>query len=272
MLSLCRAAQRGGWPLIVWCFAAVATAVFASAGAADARSGPRAFTFQVEWSLFPNTVLASGRFVMREDGGGYQVDLEAAGDHQALRNRSYALETSGERSRRSRQPRRFVQSRVRPEMRESFVVSWERNASRPQTTVRRSAEAPDVDRDPVDPARIRDVVDPLTFLTLVIDRVEATNGDSCDVAERTWDGELLADVEIRTLDRLEAARIDCRIVYKSVSGMRKNSQFRVNEGGTMRVARFEKVGGEWSPTLIRIDADLFGMRTTFVTRIRRIEP
>lgn len=249
------------------CAATVCAATAATTEAA-AASASRGFRFEVKWSMFPELTIATGQFQLSEEPGRYLMGLEARANLTTPRiDWRGSLAAEGERSRDGRKPLRFEQSSVRPSQKTLVVVSWEGGEDQPVTAVSQTPERAAADRDDVDPEAVRDVVDPLTFLAQVLDRVEETNGDSCDLKAKTWDGRRLAQIETLTHETVKAARVDCRIVYRDIQGLRKDTPWRLQEQETMRVARFEKKEGRWLPRWIRIEAKVVGFDTTFTTEI-----
>lgn len=255
---------------VVACLAAlIAIAALSSPAAAEDR---HRYSFDVNWSMFPDATLARGVMEMGERDGRYAFELDAEAKI-ALPPIDWrgTLETIGWRTDAGLKPLRFERESIRPDLQEKAVVAWNGGAA-PSTTVVHTPSGAAPRREPVDPEHIRDAVDPLTFMAMIYDRIVKTGGQSCDVRGKTWDGVRLAFIETETDASVKLARVDCRVIYHAISGLRPDTQFRVNEESTRRILRFKRVEGEWRPIFLRIDADLvMGVRTTFTTNFRKID-
>lgn len=248
-----------------------AALLLATATAAEATPEKRRYTFQVGWSVLPDLKIASGDLSLEQEGGSYLVTMRARANLTVPRidwrgvfaTQGDLLETG------ARSPARFERASIRPEVREDVFVTWD-GSETPTTFTRRSPEgAQSAKRDPVDPAQIANVVDPLTFALKLLDNVSASDGESCELSQKTWDGARLSVLEVRTGAGLPGNHIECNLVYRSISGLRADNPWRTAEEKVQRTVRFEKFGGRWDPVSVRIAGTFVGFDSVFETKLTR---
>lgn len=276
--SVRRAPERGVSRRARLGVAAIALALLATLtapGGASARMGQnQSYTFDVVWSLFPEMILANGALSLERSASVYSIGLVMRAKLMApaidWRGR-FAVD--GEQSHSGGlNPKRFLRESVRPMLRETVVVDWVFSPEdEPETFIRREPAFTQPEREEIDPEEIRNVIDPLSFLAQLLTRVEESNGDSCELEAKTWDGVRLAKIRTETLETLRAARIDCKVVYDRIVGMRKDTPWREQEETTNRVVRFSKERGVWRPKWLKIEGEFGGFRSTFTTRIKPAE-
>ncbi len=229
------------------------------------------YTFEVSWSVFPDLVLATGTLALEEDGESYRMAMEARArvPFPSVEWDGY-FAAEGRFSETGRRPTLFERRTVSNVRTERAIVAWRDAEAPPETEV--EVAPPRVRTVAVDPLDVGpDTIDPLTMMVMMFDRVIETNGASCDVAGRTWDGVRLARIQTTTGDRLRAARVDCRITYLSIDGLSDAEGFDEREATTTRIVRFEKRFGAWRPVWVRIEGEFAGFESTFVTTISPAE-
>lgn len=240
------------------------------AGAASAKMGlNQTYRFDVVWSMFPETILARGALSLKRSATVYSLGLVMSAKLLApavdWRGR-FAVE--GEQEGPELTPKRFLRESIRPSVQETVIVNWVFDPKdTPATVVRREPAFLTEDRDPVDPDKVRDVIDPLSFIARLLTQIEDTNGADCAMSAKTWDGARLAVVRTETLERVEAARIDCQVIYDNIDGLRRDTPWRTREESTRRIVRFAKEMGIWRPKWLKIEGEFGGFRSTFTTRI-----
>ncbi len=266
MSMIARAA--GAVTFMRW-LAAATLALAAAAPAAASDKERRAYDFTVSWSVFPNTTLARGQLRFEEDDAFYVIALDASAKLTVPPvNWRGSFATQGDLAGTARAPQRFERKSIRPDLRESVVVSWPNGAaSEPETRVERTPADRKVRREPVDPADIVNVVDPLTFAAQIFDAVRRSNGRSCEVREKTWDGARLSELSVTTESSVFGTRADCRLNYRSISGLRVDNPWRTKENTVTRIIRFEKKLGKWNPVSITIRGTFVGFQSEFVTTL-----
>ncbi|MCI4666045.1 MAG: hypothetical protein MRY74_15120 [Neomegalonema sp.] len=247
--------------------AAAALFVFAASGSLASAQTPRKFDFTVTWSVFPETVLATGSIAMQDEADKYRMGMRARARLAFPRvDWKGFFATEGRLLATGRAPSLFQRRSVTPTRSEKAVIVWKEEGGAPETKLDENV-APTTG-DVVDPKEVSpEAVDPLTFLALMYDKIIATNGASCDMTVLTWDGVRLAELEATTTAQVRAAQVDCQIRYRSIRGLPDVSKFVAKEGSTTRIVRFEKKYGFWRPVWIRIDGDFAGFRSTFMTKI-----
>lgn len=239
-------------------------------GGASAKMGlNQTYRFDVVWSMFPETILAKGALSLKRTASVYSLGLVMSAKLLApavdWRGR-FVVE--GEQEGPELTPKRFLRESIRPSVQETVIVNWVFDPKdTPATVVRREPAAIIEDRDPVDPEKVRDVIDPLSFIARLLTQIEDTNGEDCAMTAKTWDGARLAVVRTETIERVEAARIDCQVIYDNIDGLRRNTPWRTREEATRRTVRFEKEMGIWRPKWLKIEGEFGGFRSTFTTRI-----
>lgn len=255
--------------------AVCATLAAASPTVANAQidADDRAYAFAVRWSVFPDFELATGELRYRETGErAYIMQMTARAilavprvDWRGLFGAEGVVERDG-----ARVSQRFERITLRPGREETAIVNWDADG-RPSTQLSRLPSGGAPLRARVPDEDVVDAIDPLTFVLLLLDRVVETNGESCDMAERTWDGARLAEISVTTGERVPAARVVCRVVYDSIVGLPDETRWRAREETTTRVIVFERRLGRWEPVSVRIDGEFAGFTSTFSTVLERIE-
>lgn len=271
------------------------------AAAGDAAAlDQRAYDFQITWSIAPQLTLSSGRLTLEQDDAFYSVAMNAEANFVFPRinwrgvfavqgDRRTPQETigllSGMRAPGAlaataagvsptptqvtpaslRAPQRFERSSIRPEVREDVVVSWADPAEPPRTSTRRTPETAAILREEIEADSTIGVVDPITFALGILDTVADSDGRSCDLDARTWDGARLSELEVRTEESLVGSYAECRLIYRSIRGLRRDNPWRSREESVSRIARFEKRLGRWEPASIRISGRFVGFQSEFVT-------
>lgn len=248
--------------LAAMCIAAAAAAV----GAAHAQTAEqRSYDFTVTWSVAPELPLSTGRIRVEEDNAFYTIALDARANLTVPRvDWRGVFATQGDVADGERAPQRFERSSIRPDLREDVIVSWG-GAETPQTTTRRVPSNAVVRREQVDPSTIVDVVDPLTFAVSMLDVVSQTNGASCEMTRRTWDGARLSVLQVVTGEGVAGSRVDCKVIYRSIAGLREDNPWRSREEQIDRRVRFEKRLGRWEPVFVEISGVFVGLQSTFRT-------
>lgn len=266
--------MRGNWvrTIVLW-----ALALGAGGAAAQAAEPLKRYTiggdyaFEVRWSLFPELVLASGEANMVNIEEGYEMRLSAKANLAFPRiNWKGSFAVRGEGPLGEGRPLRFERRSERPELTTAVVVKWNGQGEPPTTDTFVRPAGYQVKREPVDPSRIVNVIDPLSFMAAILQRVRESDGASCDITMNTWDGSRLAKIEIATLETVRAARTDCTVSYKDLSGLRENSPWRAEEQTTTRVLRFVRRGLNWEPDFLEISGVFLGNKSTFTTTIEPI--
>ncbi|MEL6980560.1 MAG: hypothetical protein AAGM38_18095 [Pseudomonadota bacterium] len=249
---------------------AISAAQPAHSAASSALSG--SYSFDVTWSLFPELKLASGTAQLVEVDGGYEMRLSAQ-----ARLTVPAVDWRGEFAVRGEGdlgdglPLRFERRSTRPDLQTAVVVEWSEPGAPPITDTFVLPAGYTIKRDPVDPAKIVDVLDPLSFMAHIMGEVERTNGESCDLTATTWDGVRLATIEISTVESVPSTRTDCQVIYRSIDGLRSDSPWRAEEASTRRILRFERKGLRWEPQFFRIEGVFLGYTSTFTTNITPLD-
>ncbi|MEO1328680.1 MAG: hypothetical protein AAFW46_03385 [Pseudomonadota bacterium] len=273
--------QRAAWaPAARAAAAALAMSVFGAGGVAQAEQRlqltNQAYEFEVRTTLFPNLTLASGEIRLSAGASDYNVEIDAKALVAGTPiNWKGAFRTAGVLSEAAIRPKSFFRSSVRSpgrddERRTDARVDWRADGP-PVTEITRVPARVREDRVDVDVSQAGEVVDPLSFMVGMLERVVRTNGADCSTLRKTWDGERLAVIETQTAETVPAARIDCKVIYKAILGLSARNRWRVQEEDTQRIIRFRKVGGLWQPEFLRIDATLIGgLRTTFTTTLTPI--
>lgn len=257
----------------------VGPSVFETASLAPPLSlNDQRYAFEVSWSMFPKLTLATGEIHLRSVGEGYDVDVTArarlGGTPIDWRGE---FKTRGALSASELRPINFVSRSVRrpgkPDQQTVVAtVDWTKGDA-PVSEIVRTPNRVDPSRPVVDVSQAGEVVDPLTFVVGMLARVVRTDGADCTTLNRTWDGERLAVIQTETGERVPAARIDCRVVYKALLGLSSRNNFRVKEDETQRIVRFRKSGGRWRPEFLKIQAVLVsGLTTTFTTKLTPMGP
>lgn len=250
---------------------AVATVLTAASPATATGISGRSYEFDVKWSIFPELTLATGRIDLDQVEEEYQVRMEAKAQLAVPSiNWRGAFATVGAGALGDGFPERFERRSIRPDLETTVVVTWD---AVEETPITRTATRPDgytIERDPVDPSEIIGVVDPLSFMAKILTQVQETNGASCDTVMRTWDGARLAEIELQTAESVVSTRLDCRVIYRSISGLRKDSPWRAEEARTDRIVRFTKTGLDWQPRWLKISGVFVGYESTFTTTITPI--
>ncbi|MEL6317724.1 MAG: hypothetical protein AAFR16_08835, partial [Pseudomonadota bacterium] len=129
---------------------------------------------------------------------------------------------------------------------------------------------PSPPRGPVNPDLVVLGVDPLTFLLEIVDEVAVTRGETCDALHYVWDGERLIQVETRTLDVVKGARVDCKIIFRSIEGLPYERRVQVREETTSRVLRVRNTSRGWEPEWFKIQADFGVFKAEFLTTLERV--
>lgn len=251
--------------------AAALVAIAVATGTAAAQD--RAYAFSVSWSVFPDFELATGEVRYRDMGeGGYVMEMTARAllavprvDWRGLFGSEGQIQDTGDRA-----SLRFERVTLRPGREETAIVNWDADG-RTSTSLSRLPSSGAPLRARVPDEDVVDAVDPLTFTMMMLDRVVATNGESCDVTARTWDGARLAEISVTTGERLEAARVVCQVVYESIIGLPDETQWRAREETTTRVITFERRIGVWQPVSVRIEGEFAGVFSTFSTELQPVE-
>lgn len=258
-------AARATCAMIVGAFVASAAASTAQAQNIERRG----YDFTVTWSVAPDVPLSRGRLMLEQSEGFYTVTLNAQANLAVPRvDWRGVFATQGDVLGGSRSPQRFERSSIRPDLREDVVVSWGGDAQ-PRTTTRFVPETATVRREQVDEAQIVNVVDPLTFAVQILDRVSDTDGASCDVSVRTWDGARLSELQVTTERSVASSSVECRLTYRSIVGLREDNPWRSREERIDRIIRFEKRLGRWEPVRISISGTFVGLDSEFVTVLTR---
>ncbi len=249
---------------------AVMGAALASPGVSTAKMGlNQTYRFDVVWSMFPETILAKGALSIKRTATIYSLGLVMSAKLLVpsidWRGR-FVVE--GEQEGADLTPKRFLRESIRPKVQETVIVDWIFDPEdTPATVVRREPAFFSDNRDPVDPEKVRNVIDPLSYMARLLTQIEDNNGADCAMNAKTWDGARLAVVRTTTLERVEAARIDCQVFYDDIDGLRRDTPWRAKEENTRRVVRFKKEAGVWRPKWLKIEGDFGGFRSTFTTRI-----
>ncbi len=255
----------------------LAAALSAVAGTAEAETNlfdtEHRYKFAVNWSMFPELTLATGEINLRSRDDAYEVVIDASAKLAGTPvNWKGAFSTAGALVADNWRPQLFKRVSIRrpgdsDEQRTDATVAWAEDGP-PKTEIVRTPDRPAAERPEVDIEQAGAVVDPLTFMVQMLDRVVRTDGEDCGTLSTTWDGERLAVIETVTADRVAKARIDCRVTYRAILGLTGQNRFRVREEDTLRIIRFRKVGGRWRPEFLKIEAVLTsGLRTTFTTTL-----
>ena len=230
------------------------------------------YAFEVKWSIFPELVLAQGKASLAELGERYEMRLDASAKLAVPAinwNGSFAVR--GEGALGEGRPLRFERRSRRPELETAVVVKWGGQGEPPTTDTYVRPAGYVIKRDPVDPTQITDVVDPLSFMAAILRKVESTDGASCDITMNTWDGARLARIEIATHETVQAARTDCKVIYRDIDGLRADSPWRAEEASTTRILRFVRKGLRWEPQFLKIDGTFLGYDSTFMTTITPLD-
>lgn len=244
----------------------------ATTAAATTSQMTGVYSFDVKWSLFPELTLATGRAELIEGASGYEMRLSAQARLTVPKvdwRGEFAVRGDGALG--EGQPVRFERRSTRPDLQTAVVVEWSEPGVAPvtDTFVRPSGYV--IQRDPVDPAKVIDVVDPLSFMAQILRKVEQSNGESCDIIATTWDGVRLATIEIATHESVTATRTDCKVIYRSIDGLRKDSPWRAEEERTTRILRFVRKGLRWEPQFLKIEGVFLGYESTFTTNITPLD-
>lgn len=299
--------RESGWGRRSQRAAALAAAVTGAAAwaslAGDASAlDQRAYNFQITWSIAPALTLSKGVLRLEQDDDAYSVEMEAEanltfpridwrglfaveGDRESLREaegRVSGLRVAGALAAAEagdaapegsplaaslRAPQNFERSSIRPDVREDVSVSWGDPSAPPETLTSRIPESARIRRERIEPESTIGVVDPITFALGLLDTVEASDGLSCDLDARTWDGARLSELEVRTEEVLRGSFAECRLKYRSIRGLREDNPWRSREDDVDRIIRFEKRLGRWDPVSIRIRGRFLGFESEFVTQL-----
>lgn len=245
---------------------AAMAAILLAAQPADAQRSLKTYSFTVKWSVFPELVLARGKVRLEDRGSSYRMSMSAR-VRVALPSIRWDANftTTGRRSRGVRRPQRFERSSTSSTRRDRAVITWRRGAP-PRSRIQ--TQPPQPARRGVKPSEVgSNSIDPLTYVAQVYDKVIETNGASCDVTAKTWDGVRLAEIKSVTGEKLRAQRIDCEIKYLSIKGIADAAAFQGREISTQRVVRFEKKLGVWQPVWVRIKGKFGGFNSSFTTEL-----
>lgn len=244
-----------------------AAPAFANVGEAEVRR----YSFEVTTNIVQDVAFASGVLEMAQTSEAYRIalDIDTRLPLTGIDRRD-RLTTLGLRAADgARTPQRFDRATERKKSRLEVATRWD-ETGRPRAEVTRIPPRPDAARTPISPELLREATDPLTFLARILDQVTRTNGASCDAEHAIWDGQRLVGVATATQETVTAARIDCRLSLTRVEGLPYSQKVAVREETSRRVIRFRRIGLDWEPEFLRIEADFGVFKAEFTTTLERI--
>jgi hypothetical protein len=258
-------------PCGVKLFFAALLSVFTLTGISGAHATDRLkeqqYDFTVTWSVAPDMPLASGAVRLEEDSRLYTIVLDATAKLTVPRiDWRGIFATQGNIIANGRSPQRFERSSMRRTLREDVIVSWSDDPS-PTTITWRIPSHVKIQREQVPIEEIVGAVDPLTFALGILDSVRSTNGESCEINQKTWDGARLFELTATTKEALIGSFTVCRVMYHTVKGLRKDNPWVNAEEKVSRFVRFEKKYGVWHPVSINISGIFLGFESEFITKL-----
>lgn len=149
----------------------------------------------------------------------------------------------------------------------NFAMDWNGNLGSDRIRARwpEPGGAPEVSPEPDNWARqrphLRGAVDPITYLALVYEAVEKSDGLACDVDKTVWDGVKYVQMISTLYKSVRGNWAQCRVAFRLLPGSDFGTPWDEDEATTLRLARFYRDGLTWQPDYISIEGRLFGWRS-----------